>query len=468
MMKTLRRYQAPLAVGLFFLGLYLVTLKPVFLLRNGVWTRVLTHASSVAVALRDAGVEVESGASPIPGWDAPVAWGTTIEVPSGRMIPLLARGEIRYIAYPEGENIPLRQLLQQAGFVLSEGEWIFADGVPLLPDQVLKSPPLKLEIRKEIAFQVIADGTKNDYRAPGPTVGEALWEAGVVLRDADEVIPSPLTLLESIQQSPIVVEIVRARSLLVHVDGKDLSVRSAGKTVGEALARAGLSLAGLDYSVPAEDGPIPEDGAIRIVRVREEILRGQSPIPFERGTQPLADLELDQTRVLQPGALGIMESTIRVRYEDGVEVQRTHEGQQVVLPPQKRIVGYGTKIVIHTVDTPDGTFEYYRAITVYATSYSPCQLGVTPPRCSYTTRSGKPMQKGIIAMVDSWYRIFQGQGVYVDGYGPATVEDSGLGPNAPYWIDLAYPDPPDYVGWHRNTTLYFLKPVPANVPWILP
>jgi uncharacterized protein YabE (DUF348 family) len=464
-MKNLQRYKTPLAIGFFFLGLYLVTLKPVFLLRNGVWTRVITHASSVAVALRDAGVKLEHGASPIPGWDTPVQWGMAIEIPSGGMIPILARGETRYVAYSEGENISLRQLLDRAGIILADGDWIFADGVPLLPDQILKSTPSKLEIRKEIAFQVVTDGTKKDYRAPGPTVGEALWQAGITLYDADEVIPSLSTMLESVQPTPIVIEIVRARSLTVHVDGKDLLVRAAGKTIGQALARAGLPLTGLDYCMPAEDGPLPADGRVRIVRVREEILREQTSIPFGRETQPLVDLELDQTRVVQPGVLGIKESVVRIRYEDGVEVKRTPEGEQVLLAPQKRIVGYGTKIVTRTVDTPDGPMEYYRAIRVYATSYINRCDG-----CSDFTHSGKHVDRGMIAMVDAWYYLFQGQAVYVPGYGRATVEDSGypVGTTyAPYWIDLFYFED-EYIAWHQWTTLYFLSPPPANVPWILP
>jgi 3D (Asp-Asp-Asp) domain-containing protein len=161
---------------------------------------------------------------------------------------------------------------------------------------------------------------------------------------------------------------------------------------------------------------------------------------------------------------------MRVRFEDGVEVSRTSEGRHVLLEPQIRIVGYGTKVVIHTAATADTTIEYYRKIQVFATSYHPCGLGIVgnPNACSYTTRSGHAVEKGVIAMVASWYLLFQGDPVYVDGYGPATVEDSGVGPNAPYWIDLAYPSREEYVGWHRMTTLYFLTPVPANVPWILP
>jgi resuscitation-promoting factor RpfB len=466
-MKNFRKYQAPVAVGVFLIVLFFVTLKPVFIHRGGAWTRVLTHASSVAVVLREAGLSPETGGPSFHGWDLPVRWGMTIEVPAGRMIPVYARGEILSASFPEGGTITLRELLSRVDIVPVEGEWVFVDGAPLPPDQILESAPRKVEIRKAIAFRVSVDGKTTDCSAPGPTVGEALWQAGIALYDADEVTPTALTPLNSISESPIVIEIVRARSISVHVDGKEIPVRTAGKTVGEALARAGLSLAGLDYAVPAETEPLPADGRVRVVRVREELLREQSSIPFERETQPLPDLELDRTQVVQSGALGIMESTIRIRYEDGVEVSRTPEGQQILLVPQKRIVGYGTKIVLRTADTADGPITYYRAITVYATSYSPCRLGVIPPRCNSITYSGKTLQKGMIAMTAGWYNYFHGLGFYVDGYGPATVEDVGSGPNAPYWIDLAFSDD-EYVGWHRNTTLYFLAPAPANVPWILP
>jgi len=466
-MHKLTKFALPVLLVILVLAAYLVTLKPVFLHHNGEWRRVLTHASSVAVVLREAGMIWEGGAQPVPGLTSPVRWGMTIEVPSGQAIPVVARGETRYVSFPDGEGATLRALLEMAGFALEESEWVYADDVALSPETVLTVPPRRIEIRLAVDFLLLENGETKRYSAPGPTVGEALWQAGVTLYAADVVIPAPSTKLESIGQNPVVIEIVRSRMLTVRADGREVGVRSAGKTVGEALARAGFALTGLDYSIPAESDPLPPDGAIRVVRVREEILREQSQIPFERNTQPLAELELDQTKVVQPGAFGILESVVRVRWEDGEEVRRTPEGQQILLAPQARIVGYGTRVVLRTVSTPEGTFEYYRAITVYATSYSPCRLGVTPPRCSYVTRSGMAMQKGLIAMVNSWYLLFHGQPVYVDGYGPATVADSGLGPNAPYWIDLAYLDD-EWIGWHSFTTLYFLSPVPANVPWILP
>jgi uncharacterized protein YabE (DUF348 family) len=469
-MKNIHRFVIPALTFLLLLSAYLVTLKPVFLHRNGEWVRVLTHASSVAMVLREAGMEMEGSAQPTPGLSSPVSWGMIIEVPSGKAIPILVRGEICYVSFPEGDGTSLRALLGLAGINLAEGEWVFADGVAFPPDTVLTASPHKIEVRTAVEFLLLEDGKTTRYSAPGPTVGEALWQSGITLYAADQITPPSATELDSIGQSPIVIEIVRSRLVTIQVDGREITTRTAGKTVGQALARAGFALTGLDYSVPAEGDSLPADGAIRIIRVREEILREQSQIAFKLETQPEANLELDQTRVIQTGAYGILESVMRVRFEDGVEVSRTSEGRHVLLEPQIRIVGYGTKVVIHTAATADTTIEYYRKIQVFATSYHPCGLGIVgnPNACSYTTRSGHAVEKGVIAMVASWYLLFQGDPVYVDGYGPATVEDSGVGPNAPYWIDLAYPSREEYVGWHRMTTLYFLTPVPANVPWILP
>ena len=468
MMNIHRKWIVPALTVFLLLAGYLVTLKPVFLHRNGEWTRMLTHASTVAVVLREAGIVLEDDKRTTPDAGAPVQWGTTIEVPdSNAGIAVSYHGGTSYVGYPGDGKISVRELLERAGIRLADGEWVFADGEPVRPDTVLAAPPRVLAIRPAVEFLLLEDGQTTRYAAPGPTVGEALWQAGITLHAADQVVPAPATPLDSLGPAPAVIEVTRSRPYEILADGKSVSARAAGKTVGEVLAAAGFALTGLDYSIPAEGEPPPPDGRIRIVRVREEILREQSQIEFERETVPLPDLELDQTKVVQGGAYGILESILRIRYEDGVETARISEGRQIVLPPQNRIVGYGTQVVVRSADTPDGPIEYYRAITVYATSYSPCRLGVTPPRCNNITHSGKTLQKGMIAMVLRWYYLFQGQGVYVEGYGPATVEDSGVGPNAPYWIDLAYLDD-EYVAWHQNTTLYFLTPVPANVPWILP
>jgi uncharacterized protein YabE (DUF348 family) len=208
-MKYLKKYSILFLSVFLVLAAYLVTLKPVFIHQNGEWNRVFTHASSVAVVLREAGATWENGAPSVPGLDSPVRWGMTIEVPSSEAIPVLARGEIRYVAFPDGGGVSLRTLLDLAGSVLEEGEWVFADGIALPPDTVLTASPLRIEIRPAVEFLLLENGKTERYSAPGPTVGEALWQAGVTVYAADAVIPSASTKLESIAQNPVVIELIR-------------------------------------------------------------------------------------------------------------------------------------------------------------------------------------------------------------------------------------------------------------------
>ena len=218
-------------------------------------------------------------------------------------------------------------------------------------------------------------------------------------------------------------------------------------------------------SSPDESQPVPADGKIQVVRVWEEVVIKQTTTPFKSEVVADSQLELDQTRVVQAGRPGIKVTRERVRYEDGSEVSRVNEGEWVASQPQNQKIGYGTKIVIHTLDTPDGQIQYYRAVRVYATSFAPCNFIQFIGHCSYTTANGMKLQKGVIGTGEAWYHLLVNQKVYVENYGMATVADYGYVPG--YWIDLGYSDS-DFVNWHGYTTLYFLAPAPANVPWTLP
>jgi 3D (Asp-Asp-Asp) domain-containing protein len=169
--------------------------------------------------------------------------------------------------------------------------------------------------------------------------------------------------------------------------------------------------------------------------------------------------------MLQMGAPGLAVSRIRTRYENGQEVSSETEAEAIVRPPQDQIIGARTKIVVGTVDTPDGPIEYYRSLKVYATSYSPCRAG--PGRCGHGTAGGMKVTRGVIAVRGSWWRYMNGDPVYIPGYGRAVISDIGGGIPGRYWIDLGFTDD-DYESWHDWTTLYWLTPPPATIMWVLP
>ncbi len=154
---------------------------------------------------------------------------------------------------------------------------------------------------------------------------------------------------------------------------------------------------------------------------------------------------------------------IRVRTEDGKEVSRQTEAQWVARQPQNQVLGFGTKVVVHT-DVVDGkTISYWRKITAYATAYSACDAGA----CGRATASGMPVSRGVIAVIPSWYYAMKGQQVYIPGYGQATIADIGGGIAGTNWVDLGFSES-DYTSWHSNVDVYFLTPVPANILWQLP
>ena len=233
------------------------------------------------------------------------------------------------------------------------------------------------------------------------------------------------------------------------------------------LEQAGITPVGLDYVLPGEDQPVPQDGHIEIVRVIEEVIVEMEPLNFETEYQPAPDLDLDSIEVLTQGTYGVLANRIRIRSENGVEVARDLEDAWEAVEPSPRILGYGTKIVVRTLNTPYGTIEYWRAVPVYQTSYSPCNLGVN--YCGEKTASGKKLAHGMIGVIRSWFNQMQGWPVYVPDYGTATIEDIGAGIPGKNWIDLAYTDE-EYVIKYGWTTLYFLTPVPPlnQIPWILP
>jgi 3D (Asp-Asp-Asp) domain-containing protein len=306
------------------------------------------------------------------------------------------------------------------------------------------------------------DGAARTLRSAAPTLGEALWENGIQVFEGDRLEPSAETALEG----PLHASLRRGREIQIEADGALIKPRVVASTVGEALAQAGVGLLGLDYAQPGVESALPDDGQVKVIRVVEQVIVEQKPLAFETLYQPDAELEIDNTRLITAGSYGVLVSRVRIRTEDGVEKDRLVEGEWQAHAPEPRVIGYGTKIVIRTLDTPSGPVEYWRAVDMFVTSYSPCRLGPGVDRCGYHTAIGYKVEKGIAAVILSWFRYMRETQVYIPGYGSAIIADTGGGIPGRYWIDVAYSDD-DYVPWARWRTIYFLTPIPDNIMYIL-
>jgi uncharacterized protein YabE (DUF348 family) len=353
------------------------------------------------------------------------------------------------------------ELFVRAGLILGPNDIALFNGMQVRLDEALPDPLRgTLQLRRAVTVTLQAPDGIRTIQSTAWTVGEALQEAGLALNASDRIEPPADTPL----MTPITVSYTPAAAITIRLKNSSLEVRSAAASVGEALAEAGIPVVGLDYSQPAEDQPLPADGQIRVVHVSEALVLAQKPIAFENEFKASAEVPIDQQQVLNPGQTGLSVSRVRIRYENGQEIARQTESETLVRPPQNRVVGYGTKVEVKTASVDGAQIQYWRAVQMFATAYSPCRSG--PDRCYSSTASGKPVRKGVVALRTDLYRAMRGQQLYIPGYGYASVEDACGGCVGKPWIDLGYSDD-DYQQWGGWVTVYFLAPAPANPIYVL-
>jgi resuscitation-promoting factor RpfB len=421
---------------------------------NGQAQPVTTTAGTVAELLQEQAILIESGDRVTPGMTATLEDGMTVDIERARTIALTVDGRtsILHTTLDSPQDI-----LDSAGVSVDTTDRIILDGSEArAADLVMWPVPVtSITIYHAVPVRIIDGDRETTLQTTSSTVGDALYESDITLYLADRVVPdlnTPVT-----PEMEIVIE--RARPVTLIADGQRRETRISGEQVTDALRELDITLSGLDYTIPGEDAAIVPGMSIRVIRVEEEILTEQEEIPYETVYQADPEMPLDRRAGLQNGQVGIIERTIRVRYENGVEISRVIEQEEQVQEPINRVIAYGTRIVIYTADTPDGPIRYWRRLRMYATSYHPSAVG------SNTTSIGRTLTRGIVAINP---RIVPySTNLYVRGYGQGVAADTGGPRSTPYWIDLGYDDD-NFVPWSRWVEVYLLEPVPDNIRYLLP
>lgn len=370
------------------------------------------------------------------------------------------------IKTPDGDKISFSaelfpaNLLAEVGISLYPQDLIKLDGQITDFDQPL-SPGLDVIIEYLPAkrIDVYSDGEMlTTIFTQAETFRDAIVGSGLSVHDLDEFDPP----LETILNAENRLELIKARQVCVYYKDGNVCGLTPAKTTAFALADLGITLQHLDYTQSSEGSSIPQDGIINLTRVSERLSLVTDETTFSYSYQPDPEAELDTTSVIEPGHPGITVSRTIERIEDGNVISAVTEPEWQASQSTDGILGYGMQVTVKTESVDGQELEYWRKVSVYATSYHPAEFDG-----STATRSGLPLTKGIVAVSAAWYPNMAMQSVYIPGYGYGTIADSGYGIPGRYWIDLGYDDD-NYVGWHHWTTLYFLTPVPASYPGVLP
>ncbi|MEJ2209462.1 MAG: ubiquitin-like domain-containing protein [Anaerolineae bacterium] len=447
--------------------------------------QVRTHAATVGLALRHAGIDLYDQDLVRPALDTAVEPGLVVWVQRATPATIRADGHTHQL---RTQATTIGGLLAQAGVGVGPGDeiWLGQERVWLdsslaataaserqlsargggraavAEDPAAAAAPL-LVIRRAASLTLDDGGQATTLHTTAATVAQVLQEHGVHLYLGDAISPS----LQSPVQPDLVVSIQRSVPVQIQADGRTLHTRTRAEIVAGLLGQEGIALVGRDRVEPSLWDRVQAGMTVRVTRVREELLVEFEAIPFATIWVPDPELEIDQQRLAQAGQVGLNKRRYRIVYEDGREVERYLEDSWAEQPPITKTLAYGTKIVVRTLETPDGPIEYWRKIRVYTTSYKPSSAGKPKdhPRYGYT-RLGQKLRKGLVAVdptvipLKTW--------MYVPGYGLAKANDTGGGVKGKF-VDLGYEDH-NYVSWHWWTDIYLLTPVPpaSQIRWILP
>lgn len=423
--------------------------QPVLLIRNGVTETIRTSGLTPQEILQQAGLRVTSADRMSPDPSSLYLGGAPIRFNQIAAYLIYIGGDLSslYAADPIPANV-----LLQAGIRLFPQDRVQMDGVEI---DAQSAQPWRgqhtIQLARSRLIQILLpDGSAQTVSVLSADPQAIRWELGLPALAA-EIEP---------QQGAAGAETYRVVLPTEYAAPASPVVTISQSSLGKLLAGVGEAPQGLDFFT---DQTLPGNGSVDqapVQRVEEQLVTSPKSLPYQSRAEMDDTLELDQQKVTQSGQYGVAMQLTRSRLRDGEVIATNVEQETIIQPPVDEVTGYGTKINIHTLDVGGTSIEYYRAISMYATSYSPCRSGTTG--CSYGTASGEKVRKGIVAVIPRWFAYMSGAQVYIPGYGFAIIGDTGGGISGTDWIDLAYTDD-EFIAWHSYVTVYFLTPVPDNI-----
>lgn len=315
-----------------------------------------------------------------------------------------------------------------------------------------------LNLKKEV---VINDGGKQiTVKTMRSTVREVLEQNGITISKYDFVNPKLDSKLLRMKKNEITIK--RAVPVYVFVDGQEKQIMTHNDTVEDVLASNSIQLGEMDRLENASlQDKIVKDMKIKIVRVRKELVKEQSPIPFETVIRQNDRLDKGVEKTVVEGKEGILEKAFEVVYEDNKEINKKLLNTTIISKPINKIVELGTVLNYRT--SRGDVIRYKKVLNMRATAYtaSYADTGKRPGDPGFgITYTGMKARKGVIAVDPKVIPL--GTRVYVEvmgktaDYGYAVAGDTG-GAIKGNLIDLYFDDQKTVNSWGcKKVKVYIL------------
>ena len=254
-----------------------------------------------------------------------VAWSLT-----GSTALLSVDGQSREVDF-RGDTAA--DVVEAAGLSVGEHDRL----VPAAGTEVADGETVSLRRGREL--ELVVDGKARTVWVTAASVQEALQQVG--LREGGLVLSASRS--RSIPLDGLRLSVTTPKAVSVVIDGKTVPRTSTGPTVRDALVQAGIKLDGDDRLTPARQVALTEGLVIRAVRIRTDRTQEPVRVPFATQRREDAALLTGTTRTTTEGRAGVSRRAVVTTYADGVLERRTVGATTVVSAPVARVVTVGTK-----------------------------------------------------------------------------------------------------------------------------
>lgn len=421
-------------------GYLLLPVRTVQVVADGRSATVRTHSASDMAVVEAAGIDLRPGdrLTALDGDSRDV-----LRIERARDVTLVADGET-YRLRTHASTI--EQAIDEAGVVIGDRDSVLLDGVLVSPAAPLAPPrrivrgtadaepgrtSLLVAVRRAVPFTIVTDGGETLSTSSRPTVAQALREAGVTVGPGDRVTPDAASPLLADAR----VEVRRALAITVALPQEHRALYTFARTVGDALAEAGIVIPPDAFVEPAPDAAITQGMAVRVVQLSASSDVEREYIESSTVYRSDPDLGPGETRTV-PGRDGVLVRRYEIGYVNGEEATRTLAEEYYDPEPQDTVIYYPEQRGSDAAAPAEGNVS--QTMRVYATWYNPASAGRPASDPNYgRTATGVLVTYGVVAVDPDIIPL--GTRMFIPGYGYAVAADTG-GAVQGYIIDLGYPD----------------------------